>query len=290
MYMCSTGIINGALINSGSAQLRGQLNGFVNNNAGTITLTGALTGLTTFSQAAGATLNLGGFSLSISTLSGAGSILFGTARQQQASAGSSAPAAELVAAAGAAPSWLVPQDSAAPGAASVAAGVAPPSEQAAADLASAPAGEAAASTAPLSGNGTAGRASGFGLVAVENAQAAPGAGLVAIDSPMTRPGAGALGGNGDAVAVVAGTETQPNAATPAATAQLAANVSGGGDIVQLASGGAPIAAVTNAVTLTPLAPRPRPGQSSPSAAAISIRSSPESSPAMVAWPRSAPAP
>lgn len=74
----STGIVNGGLINAGSARFSGQLNGAVANTAGSIMLTGATTGIGAVTQAAGATFDLAGFSTSIGSLAGAGNVLLGS--------------------------------------------------------------------------------------------------------------------------------------------------------------------------------------------------------------------
>jgi hypothetical protein len=68
------------------------VNGFVQNDAGTITLTGLTTGIAQLTQAAGATFNLAGFDLSVGALSGAGTIRLGGSAQPAA-----APATDALA-------------------------------------------------------------------------------------------------------------------------------------------------------------------------------------------------
>ena len=187
--MNSTGIINTGMNNSGTAQLRGQLNGFVNNTAGTITLTGVLTGITTFTQSAGATLNLGGFSLNIGTLSGAGSITFG-GTAAPASTGGLAPAEALFAAA-AVPSGVVARDSATP------------DETVAASNAGTAAASAVAPTAPAIA-----AVSRFGLVPQDSA--GPAETALASRAELIFGGAETGGGDPVAIASVTGSaQTSP---------------------------------------------------------------------------------
>jgi outer membrane autotransporter protein len=75
--LVSTGMLNGGLVNRGTASLAGQSNGTIVNTSGTITLTGALSGITRLDQTAVASLDLGGFALAVGTLDGAGSIALG---------------------------------------------------------------------------------------------------------------------------------------------------------------------------------------------------------------------
>ncbi|MBL8572751.1 MAG: autotransporter outer membrane beta-barrel domain-containing protein [Hyphomicrobiaceae bacterium] len=56
----ATSVINGGLINTGTVNAAGQVNGAIANNAGSFTVTGALTGNNTFTNAGGATLNVNG--------------------------------------------------------------------------------------------------------------------------------------------------------------------------------------------------------------------------------------
>ncbi|WP_156076273.1 autotransporter-associated beta strand repeat-containing protein [Erythrobacter colymbi] len=72
----STGTIGVGLQNSGFAEVRGGLNGFVN-NSGTLELTGVTTGIGAVVQTAGGVFNLGGFATSIASLAGAGSVNLG---------------------------------------------------------------------------------------------------------------------------------------------------------------------------------------------------------------------
>jgi autotransporter-associated beta strand protein len=74
--LVSTKTIGVGLENFGAAQVRGAINGFVF-NGGTITLTGATTGVTEVVQLAGATLDLSGFSSTIGSLAGAGTVSLG---------------------------------------------------------------------------------------------------------------------------------------------------------------------------------------------------------------------
>ncbi|WAC24088.1 autotransporter-associated beta strand repeat-containing protein [Blastomonas sp. SL216] len=76
--LISTGVLGGGLVNSGSAGLSGQLNGAVS-NSGLVQLQGALTGITGFNQTANGMFDLAGFNTSIGSLSGAGSVLLGSA-------------------------------------------------------------------------------------------------------------------------------------------------------------------------------------------------------------------
>ncbi|WP_052129416.1 autotransporter-associated beta strand repeat-containing protein [Sphingomonas sp. 35-24ZXX] len=75
----STGTLSGLLTNAGgsTAQLAGQLNNAIT-NAGTVTLTGAITGIRTVTQDATGIFDLGGFSTSIGSLAGSGSVLLGS--------------------------------------------------------------------------------------------------------------------------------------------------------------------------------------------------------------------
>lgn len=75
--LVSTGRIDGALTNSGTASLAGQLNGTVVNSGG-VTLTGTTTGIAALTQTAGATFDLAGFSTTIASLSGAGTVQTGS--------------------------------------------------------------------------------------------------------------------------------------------------------------------------------------------------------------------
>jgi len=75
--LVSTGRIDGALTNSATASLAGQLNGNIGNN-GSITLTGTTTGVAALTQTAGATFDLAGFSTTIASLSGAGTVQTGS--------------------------------------------------------------------------------------------------------------------------------------------------------------------------------------------------------------------
>jgi hypothetical protein len=74
----STGIVNGGLTNAAgaTANLAGQANGAVA-NAGTVNLTAATTGITTFTQSGAGAFNLGGFSTTIGSLAGVGSVNLG---------------------------------------------------------------------------------------------------------------------------------------------------------------------------------------------------------------------
>ena len=76
--LISTGILNAGLANSGSAGLSGQLNGVVS-NSGLVQLQGALTGITAFNQTGNGMFDLAGFNTSIGSLSGAGTVLLGSA-------------------------------------------------------------------------------------------------------------------------------------------------------------------------------------------------------------------
>lgn len=76
--LISTGVLNAGLANSGSAGLSGQLNGVVS-NSGLVQLQGALTGITAFSQTGNGMFDLAGFNNSIGSLSGAGTVLLGSA-------------------------------------------------------------------------------------------------------------------------------------------------------------------------------------------------------------------
>lgn len=73
----SVGMLNGGLVNHGTASLAGQLNGTIANNAGTIALTGALSGVSRLDQMAGASVDLGGFGLAVGALNGAGNVALG---------------------------------------------------------------------------------------------------------------------------------------------------------------------------------------------------------------------
>ena len=75
----STGVLNGGLANSGTVLLSGQLNGPLSNTAGTVTLTGATTGIGAVTQSACATLDLGSFDTTVGSLAGDGSVLLGSA-------------------------------------------------------------------------------------------------------------------------------------------------------------------------------------------------------------------
>lgn len=75
--LVSTGTLNGGLVNRGTASLAGRLDGTLANNSGTVVLTGALSGVNRLEQAAGASLDLAGFSMAVGTLDGAGSIALG---------------------------------------------------------------------------------------------------------------------------------------------------------------------------------------------------------------------
>ncbi|HWW57410.1 MAG TPA: autotransporter domain-containing protein, partial [Sphingopyxis sp.] len=75
--LASTGTLNGGLVNRSMASLSGQLNGTLANESGTVALAGALSGVTRLDQAAGASLDLAGFDLTVGTLDGAGSIALG---------------------------------------------------------------------------------------------------------------------------------------------------------------------------------------------------------------------
>jgi uncharacterized protein with beta-barrel porin domain len=69
----SSGTVSAGLINSGTVNAAGAINGAIANNAGgTIALTGALTNNTSLTNAAGATLTLGSNSLTSPTISNAG--------------------------------------------------------------------------------------------------------------------------------------------------------------------------------------------------------------------------
>lgn len=76
--LVSTGTLNGGLVNSGGAGLAGVLNGAVS-NSGLVQVQGALTGIGAFSQTATGMFDLAGFNTSIGSLSGAGSVLLGSA-------------------------------------------------------------------------------------------------------------------------------------------------------------------------------------------------------------------
>jgi len=76
--LVSTGALNGGLVNSGGAGLAGVLNGAVS-NSGLVQLQGALTGIGAFSQSATGVFDLANFNTSIGSLSGAGSVLLGSA-------------------------------------------------------------------------------------------------------------------------------------------------------------------------------------------------------------------
>ncbi|PLK22585.1 hypothetical protein C0V72_14130 [Porphyrobacter sp. TH134] len=78
--LISTGTMTGGLSNlaGGTASLAGVISNTID-NSGTVTLTGATTGITAFTQAAGGTFNLGGFSTTVGRLAGAGTINLGSA-------------------------------------------------------------------------------------------------------------------------------------------------------------------------------------------------------------------
>ncbi|APR51923.1 hypothetical protein CA223_07225 [Sphingomonas koreensis] len=78
----STGIINGSLSNFSTAQIQNQVNGELANvqNGAIVTLTGTTTGITNYSSAQGALLDLAGFNTTVGALNGAGGdIRFGGA-------------------------------------------------------------------------------------------------------------------------------------------------------------------------------------------------------------------
>jgi len=77
--LVSTGTLGGGLVNNGDAQIEGVLDGDVV-NAGTITLTGATTGIDIFEQTAAGSLDLAGFNTTIGAITGAGEITLGSAR------------------------------------------------------------------------------------------------------------------------------------------------------------------------------------------------------------------
>ncbi|NYT39696.1 autotransporter-associated beta strand repeat-containing protein [Sphingomonas sp. R-74633] len=65
----STGIINGGFNNLGTAQLEGQLNAaLINGSSATVTLTGAVTGITEYQAADGSTFDLAGFNTQVGGL------------------------------------------------------------------------------------------------------------------------------------------------------------------------------------------------------------------------------
>jgi fibronectin-binding autotransporter adhesin len=72
------GVINGNLVNSGTATASGAINGTVT-NSGRLTLTGTTTGIGAFTQTAAGTFALTGFSTTIDSLAGAGTIQLGSA-------------------------------------------------------------------------------------------------------------------------------------------------------------------------------------------------------------------
>ncbi|ASJ92090.1 autotransporter-associated beta strand repeat-containing protein [Porphyrobacter sp. CACIAM 03H1] len=74
----TAGRVIGGLVNNGSVQLAGQIDGAVTNN-GRITNIGGAMLLGRFTQAAGGSLNLSGFSSSLGSLAGGGTIALGSA-------------------------------------------------------------------------------------------------------------------------------------------------------------------------------------------------------------------
>jgi autotransporter-associated beta strand protein len=77
----STAIVNGDLANFGTAQVQGEINGELKNVASgaTVTLTGTTTGITKYTGADGATLDLASFWTTVGGMDGGGSIVLGTA-------------------------------------------------------------------------------------------------------------------------------------------------------------------------------------------------------------------
>ncbi|WP_158298707.1 autotransporter-associated beta strand repeat-containing protein [Sphingomonas psychrotolerans] len=77
----STGIVNGDISNFGTVLIANQVNGQVANLTGgaTVTLTGAVTGITGYLGSAGSTFDLAGFDTSVGGLTGTGAIQLGAA-------------------------------------------------------------------------------------------------------------------------------------------------------------------------------------------------------------------
>jgi fibronectin-binding autotransporter adhesin len=239
----STGVVNIGMVNRGTVLLRGQLNGTVDNLAGSITLTGATTGITTFIQAAGASLNLNGISLAIGTLSGAGTITFGGSTGSSAGSPAAGPnviaslttPAAMASADAPAPAGLVVEDLPAPATVALSGDAGGPSVAIAASGESMP----PAASPPLA-RASGGAASGFGLTVTDSAQAAAaGAGMSVEDTPHAArpapadkplPGADLIGG-GAAIQVVAAEPNLAAIADPGETRPPA--VIGGGAAVTL---------------------------------------------------------
>jgi fibronectin-binding autotransporter adhesin len=75
--LVSTGTLSGGLTNNGTAAMRGVLGGLVQNQSGSITLTGATTGDSRFVQSSGALFDLAGFDTSLGSLNGDGIVSLG---------------------------------------------------------------------------------------------------------------------------------------------------------------------------------------------------------------------
>ena len=75
----STGVLNGGFSNSGTARIAGQLNGVLVATGGTVTQTGAVTGITQVGLTTPAVWDLAGFATTIGSLTGNGAVRLGTA-------------------------------------------------------------------------------------------------------------------------------------------------------------------------------------------------------------------
>ena len=99
--LVSAGTIGGGLTNlaDATASLAGQVNGAID-NSGSVTLTGATSGITVLAQAASGTFNLGGFGTAVGRLTGAGRINLGSASLTTGGDNASATFAGVIAGAG----------------------------------------------------------------------------------------------------------------------------------------------------------------------------------------------
>lgn len=73
----TTGTLNGNLTNSGTARIGGSINGAIDNRAGSVTATFPIRGIGAFTQSAGATFNLEGFTVFVGSLAGDGAVQLG---------------------------------------------------------------------------------------------------------------------------------------------------------------------------------------------------------------------
>ncbi len=97
----SAGIVTGGLVNSGTARLANRVEGTIANDAGSITLIGALAAPGAFVQAAGARFDLAGFQAQLGSLAGAGAVTLGGANLFVGGNGGSTAFAGVISGAGA---------------------------------------------------------------------------------------------------------------------------------------------------------------------------------------------